>query len=61
VTSAPRDCDEQILRDLLERLPDEGELLADLSRDLDVELDSLVPGALRVTRSLVEQGFLLPA
>jgi hypothetical protein len=53
------------LRDLLKRLPDEGallgELLADLSRDLDVELDSLVPGALRVTRSLVDQGFLLPA
>jgi hypothetical protein len=38
-----------------------GELLADLARELDVELDSLVPGALRVTRSLVEQGFLLPA
>ncbi|HEV7465994.1 MAG TPA: hypothetical protein VGP96_06820 [Candidatus Dormibacteraeota bacterium] len=52
MTSAPRDRDEQILL---------GELLADLSRDLDVELDSLVPGALRVTRSLVEQGFLLPA
>jgi methylase of polypeptide subunit release factors len=38
-----------------------GELLADMSRDLGVELDTLVPGALQVTRSLVEQGFLLPA
>ena len=38
-----------------------GELLADLARELEVELDSLVPGALRATRSLVEQGFLLPA
>jgi hypothetical protein len=38
-----------------------GELLADLSHDLGVELDTLVPGALQVTRSLVEQGFLLPA
>jgi hypothetical protein len=37
-----------------------GELLADLSRDLGVELDTLVPGALEVARSLVEQGFLLP-
>ncbi|HEY2706154.1 MAG TPA: methyltransferase [Candidatus Dormibacteraeota bacterium] len=37
-----------------------GELLADLSRDLGVELDTLLPGALQVTRSLVEQGFLLP-
>jgi hypothetical protein len=29
--------------------------------DLGVEFDTLVPGALQVTRSLIEQGFLLPA
>jgi hypothetical protein len=38
-----------------------GELLAELARELEVELETLVPGALQVTRSLVEQGFLLPA
>jgi hypothetical protein len=38
-----------------------GELLAELARELEVELETLMPGALQVTRSLVEQGFLLPA
>jgi methylase of polypeptide subunit release factors len=37
-----------------------GTLLAETAAELGVELDSLVPGALRVTRTLVEQGFLLP-
>jgi hypothetical protein len=37
-----------------------GTLLAETAAELGVELDSLVPAALRVTRTLVEQGFLLP-
>jgi hypothetical protein len=37
-----------------------GALLAETAAELGVDLDSLVPGALRVTRNLVEQGFLLP-
>lgn len=37
-----------------------GELLADTAAELGVAVDSLVPAALRVTRTMVEQGFLLP-
>ncbi|HEX3605577.1 MAG TPA: methyltransferase [Candidatus Dormibacteraeota bacterium] len=38
-----------------------GDLLAEMSQALGVELESMMPGALEVTRSLIAQGFLVPA
>jgi hypothetical protein len=37
-----------------------GELVAETAAEIGVAVDSLVPTALRVTRTMVEQGFLLP-
>ena len=37
-----------------------GELLAETAAEIGVGVDSLIPAALRVTRTMVEQGFLLP-
>lgn len=37
-----------------------GALLADMAAEIGAEVESLVPSAIRVIRTLVEQGFLLP-
>lgn len=37
-----------------------GELLAETAAEIGVAVDSLVPAALRVTRTMIEEGFLLP-
>ena len=37
-----------------------GELLAETAAEIGVAVDSLIPAALRITRTMVEQGFLLP-